>query len=100
MKNLETLLIQINGLMSELYFYYTSYQFVLIYFGRRIWLKKTGFGLAIASLCFTAISLVFSYQQKALEDHSTAIVLFLPQQLKVRLIIAVQIYLYYMKELS
>lgn len=47
----------------------------LYIFGRRIWLKKTGFGLAIASLCFTAISLVFSYQQKkALEDHSTAIV--------------------------
>ncbi|NCC99290.1 MAG: tetratricopeptide repeat protein [Bacteroidia bacterium] len=47
----------------------------LYIFGRRIWIKKTGFGLAIATLCFTVVSLVFSYQQKkALEDNSTAIV--------------------------
>ncbi|MCQ2335834.1 MAG: tetratricopeptide repeat protein [Paludibacteraceae bacterium] len=47
-------------------------------FSRTLWLRKSGFAIAVTSLFFTIITFVFAYQQNAVKENSSYAIIFAP----------------------
>lgn len=47
-------------------------------FSRTLWLRKSGFAIAVISLFFTIFTFVFAYQQNAVKENSSYAIIFAP----------------------